>query len=634
MTPEEKVNNDFWWILREIRNEELLTTKGKSVEFCVRVQPKTSAKKKATDDTNPIPSEDTQRKLLYKLKEWKALNLEPAHDMLSDNMFNPPTRYFLTIHQEKFNELYRSYESSMGHQENKETQPAATPQGKPTIRLKTLELIAQKIGNLDSGSNLVNFLKNCGVDDGLIVYPNTKWRMVFDVLVYLASSSKKEDKETLSKVIGEATHPLMHEGNEGSALVLRKQFDEYLKYDNMGIAYDKDTGTYWALRNADDDETEIQTQIESDDLIKHLEEQSEKQLEFLSKPESKEKISLLRKAYQLLTNVVFFFCEDPARPTVELNQSFQYLYKLVNITVNELGLSQADTSSFSRNEHFFYLPFSNLFSAEKVYKEQGQDLSWQKIRPEMNAMYGDIEEIYQEVSGSDVLAEPDKQDKLNKILLSLSVLKKKREIARKVVLGRRNKVQPTIPTTTKIEITRIPELQIKGLTELAGAKKERNGSKFPHKLPAGTKWEDFTIKFLDDENVFIQIKQFKHNASYKEMGFIGRGNNPNPSEAWIFLKVLARVNGELTLKDAEAKDKYKKQKEFLAKSLQGYFSLDYDPFYPYRSSSEKNGNSYKIKITLIPPPTDSKDHDTEENKDDLGLKEYLNEQAPQVNEGE
>jgi len=148
----------------------------------------------------------------------------------------------------------------------------------------------------------------------------------------------------------------------------------------------------------------------------------------------------------------------------------------------------------------------------------------------------------------------------------------------------------------------MPELQVKGLKEIAKARKQDDKPKFPHKLPAGARWEEMIIKFLDNENVFIQIKQFKLKTNYQDMGFVGKGNNPNPSEAWIFLKVLSRLNGKLTIKDTEAKDKYKKQKELLAKSLQSYFSIDYDPFYPYRSSSEKNGNSYKIKITLIPPP--------------------------------
>lgn len=196
--------------------------------------------------------------------------------------------------------------------------------------------------------------------------------------------------------------------------------------------------------------------------------------------------------------------------------------------------------------------------------------------------------------------------------------------------------QKMVTKREPIEIKIIGETEIKGLEKglkaIAQTKTE-NKNKFPYKLPAGTKWENFIIKFEDDENVFIQIKQFKHNAYYEEMGMVGRGKNPNPSEAWMFMKVLAQVNGELTIKDAQARDKYKKQKELLAKALQKYFSLDYDPFYPYHSSTEKRGNSYKIKITLIPPPDKKEKADTDkDDDDDLGIKEYFNEQAPQVYE--
>jgi len=150
--------------------------------------------------------------------------------------------------------------------------------------------------------------------------------------------------------------------------------------------------------------------------------------------------------------------------------------------------------------------------------------------------------------------------------------------------------------------------------------------RFPYKIPAGTKWENITIKFEDEENVFIKVKQFEHHANYKDMGFVGNGNSPKPSVLWLFLKVLSRasITGEIVIKDPEAKAVYKKQKELLAKGLQDYFSIDYDPFYPYRSSSEKDGNSYKIKITLVPPPEIEKEVEEEIEEDDkFGVKEYL-----------
>ncbi len=184
---------------------------------------------------------------------------------------------------------------------------------------------------------------------------------------------------------------------------------------------------------------------------------------------------------------------------------------------------------------------------------------------------------------------------------------------------------------TKIEITNMPELQVKGLKEIANMRQKDDRPKFPHKLPAGTRWEEIMIKFENNEKVFIKVKQFREHFTYKDMGFIGRGKNPNPSEAWIFLKVLAQVNGELTIKDTEVRDKYKKQKELLAKALQSYFSLDYDPFYPYRSSSEKQGNSYKIKITLIPPPDKKgKTYANKDNNNDLGIEEEYKRQTPEV----
>lgn len=177
-------------------------------------------------------------------------------------------------------------------------------------------------------------------------------------------------------------------------------------------------------------------------LLKKYEEQSKKQLEFLRKPENREKISILRKAYQQLTNVVFFFFKNPAHPTPELNENFQYLYNLINATMSELESWQNEKTPLQRNDYFPYLPFSNLFSAVKIYKEMEKNLSWQEIwkqtKSEMLAIYGDIEEIYQEVGGSDVLAKSDRQEKLDEIQLFISALKNDRD-AKKMAQGQRGK---------------------------------------------------------------------------------------------------------------------------------------------------------------------------------------------------
>jgi len=96
---------------------------------------------------------------------------------MDDNIFAPPTAYLLTIRQSKFDELYRLYESGGSYSESKNAAPE-TKTSQSIIKPKSLELIAREIGDLDSGSNLVEFLANCGISRELIEYPQTKWRMV------------------------------------------------------------------------------------------------------------------------------------------------------------------------------------------------------------------------------------------------------------------------------------------------------------------------------------------------------------------------------------------------------------------------------------------------------------------------
>lgn len=184
-----------------------------------------------------------------------------------------------------------------------------------------------------------------------------------------------------------------------------------------------------------------------------------------------------------------------------------------------------------------------------------------------------------------------------------------------------------LPITGKIEVAGLNER----LDALKPKEPEKTGPRFPYKIPAGTHWNQVIIKFLNNEKVEIYVKKLKHITDYKEMGFVGKGNIPSPSEQWTFLKVLAQCNGEITIKDETAKDTYKQQKHLLTESLQNYFSIDFDPFYPYKSSPEKHGNSYRIKLTLIPPPKQyNETHIEPAEEDTLGIKEFLDEHAPYV----
>ncbi|MFH1401498.1 MAG: hypothetical protein ABIG40_00865 [Parcubacteria group bacterium] len=311
----------------------------------------------------------------------------------------------------------------------------------------------------------------------------------------------------------------------------------------------------------------------------------------------------LGRYYLDLIRVIEAYFRNPQKLDDELNRSYEILCEKVRILIFKNDIS-------ARLKYLFRRPFNSLFSAEKELEEKKITLK-DKLNY-LRDFYGQIQKLLliydiSEEQGDEVIKI---ENYLNKI-------------------ESQGKNVPETPST-KIEIQGLQE----GLKAIAQSKKEDDKPRFPHKLPAGTKWEEFIIKFLDDEKVFIKVKQFKHIAGYKELGLVGKGNNPNPSELWAFLKVLSQVNGELTITDKEARDKYKKQKELLAKALQDYFLIDYDPFYPYRSSGEKTGNSYKIKLTLLPQniTKDNQEENQEEDNDELGIKEYLKEQAPQVNE--
>jgi hypothetical protein len=185
-----------------------------------------------------------------------------------------------------------------------------------------------------------------------------------------------------------------------------------------------------------------------------------------------------------------------------------------------------------------------------------------------------------------------------------------------------------VPITGEIVVSGLNE----GLKALSKKEPEKSEPKFPYKIPAGTHWNNVIIKFLDNENVEIHVKRLKHKTDYKEMGMIGKGKVPEPSEQWLFMKVLAQYQGEITIRDPEAKDKYKKQKQALTETLRNYFSIDYDPFYPYHSCLEKGGNSYKIKLLLIPHlEKNIRPNIIEEEADPLGIQEFLSDTFRQVN---
>jgi len=467
------------------------------------------------------------------------------------------------------------------------------------IKKQALEFIAQNIAGFNTFNELVNFLSDLGVQKSLLM-PNTKWRMVNDVLNYYASCPLFKDQKMVFKIIEEAVHPLMHNGDKDRAEETRKKFNTFLEYDNFSL---DDKGILWqgwddgsgSLKWSNKDGVDFDDTLNSRIAVIYP-----------------EKMSELYVYWNELIKLTKFYFSNKEKQKEEINNLyFEIIGKVENLL---------DKAGCGGLKNQYQRPFRNMIGCELEVENKG----WTEADLFVNLynFLGEITEISLPVR-QDIEAtkgiNADFFEKIKKYIEENTVKKIDPKEA-----NQEPKKQEPIPFML------VNDIGIKGLEDglkaLAQNNKKADGPKFPYKLPAGTKWENIVIKFEDDNKVFIKAKQLEHYTNFKDMGFIGKGNNPEPSEAWVFLRVLsmAKITGEIAITDKEVRDKWKAQKGILGEGLQNYFSIDYDPFYPYNSSTEKIGKSYKIKLTLIPP--EQKAPEEAEEKDEI--KEYLAEQMP------
>lgn len=466
------------------------------------------------------------------------------------------------------------------------------------IKKQALEFIARHIADLKSGNDLAGFLRDLGVPDSLIVYPNTKWRMLNDVLLYYASRPKLQDRKILAEIIEQASHPLMHNGDRNLAEETRKKLNGFLQYDNFSI---DENFTLWK-------------EVEDSAGVPSWYDKNGNEIETPVYMIYADKTTLVYTYWNELIKLTKFYFNNKDIQDDEINHIY---FEIIKKVENTLYLKEG----CGILKKLYERPFGNMIGCEFELQKKGltPDGLLVKLYDFLNEITGislpsknDIEKLKNE--------EADFFIKINKYIAEKTV---KKEATQEI----KHTKQEPIPFMLVNDIG-IRGLE-KGLEAIAKNSKKADGAKFPHKLPSGTKWENITIKFEDDSKVFIKAKQLEHYTNYKDMGFIGKGNNPEPSEAWVFLRVLSmtKTPGEIAITDKDVRDKWKAQKSILSEALQSYFSIDYDPFYPYRSSTEKIGSSYKIKLNLVPPPEQEATEEPEE-KDEV--KEFLNQEAPQV----
>ena len=454
MTPEKKFNQEIWWILQQIKKEQLATTKGGKVCFSLRILPRTSSTKREDVDYG-FPQANTQRKLLYKLKEWKAFDLEPT-GMYLDDPFTKPMAYILTI-LKKFDELYRLYKNG-GSYSGKQKATTEINNSRLIIKAKCLELIAKEIGDLDSGSSLVEFLANCGVERELVEYTGTKWKMVYSILITLASSQKKEDKKTLLKIIEEACHPLMHNGDKELAKKTTDKFNNFLEYDNFFI----DKGLMW------------QECKDPGGFVCYYDKSGNEHntLAYMIMPNKIDKLYLY---WNELIKLTKFYFENKDNQDEEINNIYFNIIKVVEETIK---------NGCENLKEIYKRPFRNMVGCEFEIKKQG--LTQDTLFINLHDFLGEI--IEQSL--------PDKASIKNLITDDNDFFAKINEYYKNHLpeKERVKKVRQGLPIT-RIEIIKIPELKVKGFQKKISEKSDKP----TEKLAANITPDKYTILVKDRE---------------------------------------------------------------------------------------------------------------------------------------
>lgn len=128
------------------------------------------------------------------------------------------------------------------------------------VRKEALELVAKEIGDRLTMSKIVEFFTGQGVPESMFV-PDTKWRAVFYVLSFYATSKAHTDHLKLLKIVEAILHPLMFAGDEEKAREAREKYIKWLKYDRIVVDAD---GCAYIGASPEDEEVGADDWITSD----------------------------------------------------------------------------------------------------------------------------------------------------------------------------------------------------------------------------------------------------------------------------------------------------------------------------------------------------------------------------------
>lgn len=137
------------------------------------------------------------------------------------------------------------------------------------------------------------------------------------------------------------------------------------------------------------------------------------------------------------------------------------------------------------------------------------------------------------------------------------------------------------------------------LIALAWDKKYRQRVSTPKKplqrfpTPAGTAWEQVSIRVLDGESITIKVNGISEVHTFHGMGMIN-SKNGRPDKQWQLLINFGNAHGHLTWHSPDANRKNQKRKELLSKRLREFFDINDEPFV-------LEGGGWKTRFQITPP---------------------------------
>ncbi len=478
------------------------------------------------------------------------------------------------------------------------------------IRAQTLELIAKDIAERKTGPELIDLLKERGAPATIIVYPNTKWRMLFSAFRVLNTSSNQKVRRALYKVIEEAVHPLFFEGDETKAKETQEKYNGWLKYDRIQI---KDGKLY------------IGPTEEALDLgINEWTDSDGKDVELVAyKVWSPKDIARLWVFWSQLIILVNAYENNKALDHKELEGLYLEIIGKVEEMV-EWGKLDPLKETYAR-------PFTSLATAHieaKAKKAESPSDLVSAFLLKISALKPDATEISKEMKKSSKLIErianatrvagSEKKD-----LIDISAEEKWQGKSKKIIdaldeaIVRSLKNMSFAPnnqqiqqTVQKIEITAMPEVPVRFVGEAPNAKSKKRESPIELSFPEPVQWEKVTLKIKEGRQ---EIEIFYDNshiitADYIQLRFFVGKRQQKPDRQWGFLCALSTLSASdfkyasaenmrpmITKNKTLSVNNVQQAKKLLVKWLKEIFKTNDEPFHDIH-------DRYKPKFAILPEP--------------------------------